>query len=106
MRIPTGDFCIGFLLQNGMRFASYWAMGAKKQKPSDVALDPSQQAWRSPVQQQLDGLLSELAAFNERLAELVKQGHQSHATSVLKAQAFSLAGQIDELRCLLAVPRR
>jgi len=26
--------------------------------------------------------------------------------SVLKAQAFSLAGQIDELRCLLVMPRR
>jgi hypothetical protein len=89
-----------------MRFASYLAMGAKKKKSPDVDLDPSQQAWRSPVQHQLDGLLSELAAFNDRLAELVKQGHQSHATSVLKAQALSLAGQIDELRCLLAVPRR
>jgi hypothetical protein len=81
-------------------------MGAKKNRPSDVALDPGQQAWRSPVQQQLDGLFGELAAFNERIAELVKQGHQSHAISVLKAQAFSLARQIDELRCLLAVPRR
>lgn len=81
-------------------------MGAKKHRSSDVVLDPGQQAWRSPVQQQLDGLFGELAAFNERIAELVKQGHQSHAMSVLKAQAFSLARQIDELRCLLAVPRR
>jgi hypothetical protein len=89
-----------------MRFASYLAMGAKKQKPPTVVLDPSQQAWRSPVQQQLDGLFGELAAFNERIAELAKQGHQSPAISVLKAQAFSLAGQIDELRCLLAVPKR
>jgi hypothetical protein len=89
-----------------MRFASYLAMGAKKQKSPEVISDPSQQAWRSPVQQQLDGLLGELAAFNDRLAELVKQGHKSHATSVLKAQALSLAGQIDELRCLLVVPKR
>jgi hypothetical protein len=100
--VPSGIF----LLENGMRFASYWVMGAKKHKSADIALDPSRQAWRSPIQQQLEGLLGELAAFNERIAELVKQGHQSHAMSVLKAQAFSLAGQIDELRCLLAVPKR
>jgi hypothetical protein len=81
-------------------------MGVKKPKLQAVTLDPGHQAWRSPVQQQLDGLFGELAAFNERLAELVKQGHQSHATSVLQAQALSLAGQIDELRCLLAVPKR
>ncbi len=81
-------------------------MGAKKQKSLTVDLDPSLQAWRSPVQQQLDGLFGELAAFNERIAELVSQGHQSLATRVLKAQALSLAGQIDELRCLLVVPKR
>jgi hypothetical protein len=96
----------GFSFGNGMRFATYWTMGAKKQRALAVALDPSHQAWRSPVQQQLDGLFGELAAFNERIAELVKQGHRSHAMSVLKAQALSLAGQIDELRCLLVVPKR
>ena len=62
-------------------------------------------AWRSPVQQELDGLLGELAAFNERIAELVKLGHRSPAIAVLKAQALSLAAQIDELRGLLAVPK-
>ena len=62
-------------------------------------------AWRSPVQQELDGLFGELAAFNERIAELVKLGHRSPAIAVLKAQAFSLAAQIDELRGLLAVPK-
>lgn len=81
-------------------------MRAKKQKAVAVAFDPTQQAWRSPVEQQLDGLFGELAAFNERIADLVKQGHQSHAMSVLKAQAFSLAGQIDELRCMLVLPKR
>jgi hypothetical protein len=80
-------------------------MSAKKQRPLAEALDPKQQAWRSPVQQQLEGLFGELGAFNERIAELVKQGHQSHATDVLKAQALSLARQIDELRCLLIVPK-
>ena len=50
-------------------------MGAKKQRASDASLDPKRQAWRLPVQQELDGLVSELAAFNERIAELVKHGH-------------------------------
>jgi hypothetical protein len=81
-------------------------MGAKKQKSVAVDLDPSLQAWRSPVQRQLNGLFGELAAFNERITELVSQGHQSLATRLLKAQAMSLAGQIDELRCLLVVPKR
>ena len=76
-------------------------MGAENQRS-----DPDLQAWRSPVERQLDALLGELAAFNERIGELTKQGHQSHAVSVLKAQALSLASQIDELRCLLAVPKR
>jgi hypothetical protein len=80
-------------------------MGEKKQKPPTVVLEPGLQAWRSPIQRQLDGLLVELASFNERIAELVAQGHRSLAMSVLKAQALSLAGQIDELRGLLSIPR-
>jgi hypothetical protein len=62
--------------------------------------------WRRPIQKELTGLFDELAAFNERIAELTKQGHQSHAMDVLKAQAISLAAQIDELRCILIVPKR
>jgi hypothetical protein len=81
-------------------------MSAKKQKSIAMALDPNQVAWRSPMQRQLDGLFGELAAFNERIAELVKQGHQSPAMSVLKAQALSLARQIDEFRGLLVLPKR
>jgi hypothetical protein len=77
-------------------------MGAKKQ---EAFPDPKAQAWRSPVQQELDGLFGELAAFNERIAELMKHGHQSLAMDVLKAQARSLAAQIDELRCILIVPK-
>jgi hypothetical protein len=79
-------------------------MGAKKQKATAVALDPHP-AWRAPVNRQLRGLFHELAAFNERIADLVKQGHQSLAVIVLKAQALSIARQIDELRCLLVVPK-
>jgi hypothetical protein len=81
-------------------------MSTKKAKSIAVALDPGQQAWRSPMQHQLDGLFGELAAFNERIAELVKQGHESLAVRVLKAQALSLARQIDELRGLLVMPKR
>jgi hypothetical protein len=77
-------------------------MSAKKLKVSGVDTNP---AWRSPVQRELDGLFGELAAFNERIAELVKQGHKSLAMDVLKAQALSLAAQIDELRSLLVVPK-
>jgi hypothetical protein len=99
---PQGKFS----LDSGMGFAFYCAMGTKKQRSRAVASDPGHQAWRSPIQEQLDGLFEELAAFNERIAELAKQGHRSHAISVLKAQALSLAGQIDEFRCLLVVPKR
>ncbi len=80
-------------------------MDSKKPDVSNVVSDPQAQAWRSPVQHELDGLFGELAAFNERIAELVRDGHQRHAMNVLKAQALSLASQIDELRGLLVVPK-
>ena len=81
-------------------------MGVKKQRPVAIVLDPRQQAWRFPIQRELDGLFGKLSAFNERIAELAKDGHQSHAVNVLKAQALSLARHIDELRCFLIVPKR
>jgi hypothetical protein len=81
-------------------------MGVKKQRPLVVASDPKLQAWRFPVQQELEGLFGKLSAFNDRIAELAKDGHQSHAVNVLKAQALSLARHIDELRCFLVVPKR
>jgi hypothetical protein len=80
-------------------------MGAKKQRPLALSSDQNP-AWRSPIQAQLDGLFGELDAFNDRIAELVKLGHESHAMTVLKAQALSLAAQIDELRSLLVKPKR
>jgi len=89
-----------------MSFARKPNMGVKKQSPLAVALDPKQQAWRFPVQQELEGLFGKLNAFNDRIAELAKDGHQSHAVYVLKAQALSLARHIDELRCFLVVPKR
>jgi hypothetical protein len=75
-------------------------MGTKR-----IKVEFADPAWRSPVQKQLDGLFVELAAFNERITELVSHGHKSLAIDVLKAQALSIASQIDELRGLLAVPR-
>ena len=63
-------------------------------------------AWRSPVQRELDGLFGELNGFNDRIAELVSSGHRSPAIGVLKAQALSLASQIDELRAFLVAKRR
>jgi hypothetical protein len=80
-------------------------MSEKKQIAFTAAVDPALQAWRWPVQQELDGLFGELAAFNDRIAELMNQGHRSHAMSVLRAQALKIAGQIDELRCFLIVPK-
>ena len=44
--------------------------------------------------------------FNERIAELAKDGHRSHAINVLKAQALSLASQIDELRGILVLAKK
>ncbi len=80
-------------------------MGVKKQRPLAVASDPKLQAWRFPVQQELEGLFGKLSAFNDRIAELAKDGHQSLAVNVLNAQALSLARHIDELRCFLVVPK-
>jgi hypothetical protein len=46
------------------------------------------------------------SAFNERIFELEDEGHQGYAMEVLKANAVDLARQIDELRCLLVVPKK
>jgi hypothetical protein len=71
-----------------------------RQTPSD-RFHPA----RFPVQHQIEVLHRDLAAFNERIKELEKEGHHGHAMEVLKRQALSMAGQIDELRCLLVVPK-
>jgi hypothetical protein len=88
----------------GTQLALYCYMGTRKQEA--LSSDPKGLAWRTPVQKELTGLFGQLAAFNERIAELTKLGHQSHAMDVLKAQAISLAAQIDELRCILIVPKQ
>jgi hypothetical protein len=85
-----------------MEFAFASCMDTRKQEA--LLSDPKGLDWRRPVQKELTGLFVELAAFNERIAELTKQGHQSLAMDVLKAQAISLAAQIDELRCILIGP--
>jgi hypothetical protein len=53
------------------------------------------------VQREIEELLRDLAAFNERIAELDMAGHKSHAMKVLKIKAIDFASQIDELRSLL-----
>jgi hypothetical protein len=83
----------------GMEFAFASRMDTRKQEA--LPSDPKGLDWRRPLQKELTGLFVELAAFNERISELTKQGHQSLAMDVLKAQAISLAAQIDELRCIL-----
>src|ERR1700710_48182 len=60
---------------------------------------------RFPVQHQIEVLHQDLAAFNERIKELEKEGHHGHAMDVLKHQALSMAGQFEERRCLLIVPK-
>jgi hypothetical protein len=74
--------------------------GAGQQSASDK-FHPA----RFPVQHQIEVLHQDLAAFNERIKELEKEGHRGHAMEVLKHQALNMAGQIDELRCLLVVPK-
>jgi hypothetical protein len=87
----------------GTCFVCY--MDTRKQQQA-LPSNPKGLDWRRPVQKDLIGLFDELAAFNERIAELTKQGHQSHAMDVLKAQAIRFAAQIDELRCILIVPKQ
>jgi len=54
-----------------------------------------------PIQHEIQQLQKRLNAFNERIAELEKEGHRGHAVEVLKANAMDFASQIDELRSLL-----
>ena len=63
-------------------------------------------ASRFPVQHGIEELQKQLSAFNERIFELEDEGHQGYAMEVLKANAVDLARQIDELRCLLVVPKK
>jgi hypothetical protein len=53
------------------------------------------------IHHEIQELQKGLSAFNERIAELEKEGHRGHAMEVLKASAMDLARQIDELRSLL-----
>jgi hypothetical protein len=54
-----------------------------------------------PIQREIQQLEDELNAFNERIAELEAEGHQSRAMEVLKVNAIDFARRIDELRCVL-----
>src|ERR1700694_2546161 len=72
------------------------AMRAEKRQAID-----QYPARRFPVQHEIHRLVDALNAFNERIEELQRQGHRSHAMKVLKANAIDFASRIDKLRCLL-----
>jgi hypothetical protein len=57
-----------------------------------------------PIQHEIQQLEEDLHAFNDRIAELEREGHRGHAMDVLKTNAIDLARKIDELRSLLADP--
>jgi uncharacterized protein YydD (DUF2326 family) len=50
---------------------------------------------------EIEQLYCELAAFNNRIAELEKTHAERSTVETLKARAIMLARQIDETRCLL-----
>ena len=54
-----------------------------------------------PIQRAIQELEKELHAFNERIAELEGEGHNSRAMEVLKENALDFARRIDELRGVL-----
>jgi hypothetical protein len=58
-------------------------------------------ARRFQIQHEIQELQKRLSAFNERIAELEKEGDRGHAMEVSKANAMDFARQIDELRSLL-----
>jgi hypothetical protein len=51
---------------------------------------------------QIDQLHLNLAAFNNRIAEIEKVHTETQMIEILKASAIVLARQIDEVRCSLA----
>ena len=55
-----------------------------------------------PIQRAIQKLEEELYAFNERIAELEDESHNSRAIKVLKENALDFARRIDELRGVLA----
>ena len=76
-----------------------------KKKSSTIDIDnrttEKRPAGQFLVQREIEELLRDLAAFNERIAELDMAGHKSHAMKVLKLKAVDFASQIDELLSLL-----
>jgi hypothetical protein len=54
-----------------------------------------------PIQRAIRKLEEELHAFNERIAELEDESHNSRAMEVLRENALDFARRIDELRSVL-----
>ena len=95
----AGPFSLGSeaMTTRRARTGSLLAMRAETRKQVDPAS-------RFPVQHEIQHLLNDLNAFNDRIIELETEGHRGHAMEVLKAKAIDFARQIDELRCLLVKP--
>ena len=68
--------------------------------PKDRQAAKTIPARQFPILHEIQELQKGLSAFNERIAELQKEGHRGHAMEVLKANAMDFARQIDELRSL------
>lgn len=72
-------------------------IASKKQRLVDKRATEKRPDGQFLVQREIEELLRDLAAFNERIAKLEKAGHKSHAMKVLKIKAVDFAYQIDEL---------
>jgi hypothetical protein len=72
-------------------------IASKKQRLVDKRATEKRPDGQFLVQREIEELLRDLAAVNERIAKLEKAGHKSHAMKVLKIKAVDFAYQIDEL---------
>jgi prefoldin subunit 5 len=70
-----------------------------RSEPSAAAKRPTR---KFPIQRAIQELEEELDAFNDRIAELEGERHNSRAMEVLKENALDFARRIDELRGVLA----
>lgn len=59
----------------------------------------SEKAGSTDKKAEIERLRLELAAFNERIAELERRHPEASKLDALRAGALSIARQIDDLRC-------
>ena len=75
--------------------------GNRLNKAPESSTDEKLPARKFPIQRAIQKLEEELHAFNERIAELEDESHNSRAMEVLKENALDFARRIDELRSVL-----